>query len=177
MAKIEIGQNTRKRVHGVNMAIIGPVERGVYRCQIKSDDLAEIGSFQRSITIPSLHRTLISSQCCHIQKFCLFWHFYYISFIFSFFFRNILLIKWCLGWVTGILTSIWHKLYVCVRIKRYHVVDHRKGDIGQNRKKSQKCRKRLFDGNVKKGPSSFKNSWFHIKMMYFHPLPAKNSRW
>ena len=29
--------------------------------------------------------------------------------------------------------------YVCVRIKRYHVVDYRKGDIGQNRKKSQKC--------------------------------------
>ena len=25
--------------------------------------------------------------------------------------------------------------YVWVRIKRYHVVDYRKGDIGQNRKK------------------------------------------
>ena len=32
-------------------------------------------------------------------------------------------------------------IYVCVPIKRYHVVDHRKEDIGQNKKKSQKCQK------------------------------------
>ena len=29
-------------------------------------------------------------------------------------------------------------LYVCVGIKRYHVVDHKKGDIGQNRGKKVK---------------------------------------
>ena len=31
-------------------------------------------------------------------------------------------------------------IYVCVHIKRYHVVDHRKGDIGQNSKKSKKVK-------------------------------------
>ena len=30
---------------------------------------------------------------------------------------------------------------VCVHMKMYHVVGYRKGDIGQNRKKNQKCRK------------------------------------
>ena len=34
-----------------------------------------------------------------------------------------------------------NSLYVCVHIKRYHVVDHRKGDISQNKEKSQKSQK------------------------------------
>jgi len=39
--------------------------------------------------------------------------------------------------------------YVCVRIKKYYVVDSRKGDTGKNRKKtSQEYEKWLFDGNV-----------------------------
>ena len=43
---------------------------------------------------------------------------------------------------------------VCVHLYKkvaYHVVSFRKGNTSKNRKKSEKCQKCLFDGNVKKG--------------------------
>ena len=66
--------------------------------------------------------------------------------------------------------------YVCVRIKRYHVVDHRKGDIDQNRKKSQKCRK------CKEGTLLFQKQLIPYQNVAFPSIrptriSAKNTRW
>ena len=66
---------------------------------------------------------------------------------------------------------------MCVHIKRYHIVGYRKGDIGKNSGGKVKNEKNDFltEMYCRDSPLSNTYSLFYIKMLPFHPLPAKNS--